>query len=519
MSSKLNHEFEMKVKMIAEEFGYSLEATFTNDKDVKFNSKDKKAYIVPVSYLNNAEYKKVREEVMPYAVIMLSDSVENSKSDYAVVFFDETQSYKGTVKMIDFPFKYEESIPCIANLFCHDAYPGDERLIYDVNDGYMDDMSDHWDDYVKIVSFSILENNHYSWHPSDYCYTLPKREGFELKELGDFLGGSIHTSLGDNNVFKKIFKSEINKKGAFEGRTVLLQDLKSSQVDYKLDVDDIPERQGEGEYYEITDSEAIVVSLSGALRPTLIDAKESTVYVPLSEMAVIDLSKKSEFDAEYLVKELQKDYVAKQVEDKQRSVMDNRDYILDLIKVYIPSDIGGLSSIERQRICVQQEQSKYIKYLEYELEKERLRYLKNYKDILGYCQEESLKRLLIKLEKNEISDDYTIFNEVRKLIEWVKLKSPGHLSKYKNNKYFTEYSTNIDKDLNIPEYIARSFHICVSLGNEASHFDDPRKRKKVAPPITRPVKEGKAPYATKSVIYSLLNILYWCKDLEDNINV
>lgn len=488
MSNTLNNEFEKRVKTLVEGLGYAL--------DVEFDSTDKKAYLIPISNLNNAEFLEMREKVRPYVVICFNPISEDiSEKELALVFFDDTQENRGVVKLIDVAFPLNaDSIPCIQNLVFHHAFPKGGRLEYDINEGAMDYISDHWDDLVKIISFTKLENNNYSWLPSDYRYDLPEKEGFELKGLD----GLFTTMLGDAYQQLQHIQSVLgvpHKKGSFVGRIVLSEDLKTSQVDYKLVANDIPsDRESEGEYYEIADKEVIVVSLLGNLKPTLVDAKGSVIYVPLSEMAVFDVDMQDEFDAEYLVKELQKDYVTRQIEDKLRGVMDDKSYILNLIKVYVPLGSNGLSSIERQKQCVQKDQKAYVKYLEEELEKERSKYLKNYKDILNYCKEESLKRLLVKLEKDEITDDSTIFNEVRQLLEWIKQNS----SDYKELT-LNEFSRE-QKNIGAPDYVQRSFHTCVEICNSRSHYHH---------------RVG-TPYLAKSVVYCLLNILYWYKDSNNN---
>lgn len=501
-NTTFNSEFEKLMKAFVEYFGYALETLFTDGKDVKFDSIDKHAYIVPASLLNNADYLTVRQQTMPYAVIAMKDSSEDKKSEFAIVFFDSIKADKGIVKMIDatrFLVEDEDDMLIIANLFYHDAFPGEDKLKFDVCEDEIDDLSDHWDDYVKMISFTVLENNNYSWLPNDYCYDLPLKKGFELKELDAYVV-SAHGSLPPQLETRFFSDFGSHRKGTFSGKVVLLKDLKLSQVDYKLTAGDILDREGEGEYYEVKDREVIAVSLSGDLRPTVIDAKGSVIYIPLAEeMAVIDMGK-DDFDAEYIVKELQKDYVAKQLENKSHSaILNDRQNTLSLVKIYVPVNADGLSSKERQRMYVQKEQNDYVKYLEEELEKERSKYLKSYREVCDYCKEESLKRLLIKLEKDEISDDFTIFNEVRQLLEWIQKQSPAYLNKYKDISTLNLYSREISNDHQIPEYIKRSFHTCTSLGNRGSHYN----------------KREHSPYLAKSVIYSLLNILYWCKGLDD----
>jgi hypothetical protein len=62
----------------------------------------------------------------------------------------------------------------------------------------------------------------------------------------------------------------------------------------------------------------------------------------------------------------------------------------------------------------------------------------------------------------------------------------------------------------IPIYIQRSIHTCVAVTNPGSH------RTKT----DSDVKDNKAPYLIRSLIYNMLDVLYWCRclppeDLKD----
>lgn len=60
----------------------------------------------------------------------------------------------------------------------------------------------------------------------------------------------------------------------------------------------------------------------------------------------------------------------------------------------------------------------------------------------------------------------------------------------------------------VPVYVQRALHFCVDVTNPGSH------RTKT----DSDVAEGKAPYLIRSLIYEMLNILYWCKNLPTKEN-
>ena len=57
----------------------------------------------------------------------------------------------------------------------------------------------------------------------------------------------------------------------------------------------------------------------------------------------------------------------------------------------------------------------------------------------------------------------------------------------------------------IPIYIQRSIHSLVAVTNPGSHRSE----------IDKDVANGNAPYLIRSLIFEMLNILYWCRNLND----
>lgn len=87
-------------------------------------------------------------------------------------------------------------------------------------------------------------------------------------------------------------------------------------------------------------------------------------------------------------------------------------------------------------------------------------------------------------------------------------------SPYSENQQPWEETLNLvahlfpdSKDINekkyVPINIKRNIHSLVAITNEGSHWG-------VANSM---VAEGKAPYLLRSLIYEMLNVLYWCKDV------
>lgn len=146
--------------------------------------------------------------------------------------------------------------------------------------------------------------------------------------------------------------------------------------------------------------------------------------------------------------------------------------------------------------------------------------------VCKFCPD--IENLLIKLEYEEIKNDVTILNECRKILEWIKNNTlfsdmdisdeiKNNLIKKNNSKVpprtygelsLNEFSYAIGGSRKVPIFVQRSFHACLSTANPGSHIlktDD----------VNEVIRKGNAPYVTKTLIYEMLNVLYWCASLND----
>ena len=126
-----------------------------------------------------------------------------------------------------------------------------------------------------------------------------------------------------------------------------------------------------------------------------------------------------------------------------------------------------------------------------------------------YPNSKELVEILNHLEK-DISNDPSIFNAIRKELDWIMRYSYDHgLSSVRfTGSNLAECSSSMGKPelcSIIPLHIQRSVHSATAVCNEGSHRMS----------IDRLVREGKAPYLTRSTIFEFLNILYWLKDAPE----
>lgn len=121
--------------------------------------------------------------------------------------------------------------------------------------------------------------------------------------------------------------------------------------------------------------------------------------------------------------------------------------------------------------------------------------------------EQELIPILRALEEDDTKNSSTL-NNIRKMLEFLAstFYERGLTEKQFTGSNLAECSRDLGaSDLRdfVPGYIQRSFHLCCDLSNEGSHREKFDQR----------IKIGEAPYAVKSTIYCLLNILHWCKAL------
>lgn len=134
-----------------------------------------------------------------------------------------------------------------------------------------------------------------------------------------------------------------------------------------------------------------------------------------------------------------------------------------------------------------------------------------YSDVCDWYPDLKELAKILKVIESEDSRDTSIFNLIRKELDWIMgycfqcglLQKPyigselAECSQFLGDKRLIDY---------VPLYVQRAFHTTTSICNEGSH------RLK----IDALVKTGKAPYLVHSVVSELLNIIHWAKQLPVN---
>lgn len=137
-----------------------------------------------------------------------------------------------------------------------------------------------------------------------------------------------------------------------------------------------------------------------------------------------------------------------------------------------------------------------------------------YKDVLtianDFCGEETWQRLLNALYKitiNDVKNDPTLFNEMRKILEDITKVLEQYRYSYfvetKEEISLNNLSRYIGNDKNVPVYIQRAFHTLTSVTQNGSHRLE----------VDSDVPCSRAPYLLRSCLYELCNILIWMRSL------
>ena len=121
-----------------------------------------------------------------------------------------------------------------------------------------------------------------------------------------------------------------------------------------------------------------------------------------------------------------------------------------------------------------------------------------------------LLKILTALE-TESWQDTSLLNEIRKMMEdvMVKLNKCGYCIVEFRGTNLGECSAMLGQSNvseMIPVYIQRDIHLCVAVTNDGSHREK----------TDSDIRNNMAPYLIRSLIFSMLDILYWCRSLPDS---
>lgn len=431
-------------------------------------------YVLPCSFLSEEKTKGIRQgliekDLLDTIVLIPSNWLDNVSEDFALLYLNNNNRQKGVVKFIDITYDSGSDIApngwSVANLIFYDAFPDNKNLRGEIDEEQQDLLVDYFDEYNCVVGHHKIKTTGYSLEPARYIKRLPFFNGYHLYELW-------------NTVDKKVRNAK--------GKIIHDYDLKDSASHYEIDVLSTESQEGYDNYY-VLNGKFILVAQKGKLRPTLIDTKGYTIYVPCKEISAI-VNDDDELLDDYVICELRKPYVEWQL-DKWKSEQTS------YLRIHVPDNTNDKSSVEMQRESFVQSK---------------------FHDVCEYCKHPDLLYLMVMLGKEEIKNDSSVPNKIRNVMENYVLPllyKNGIKPKEDKKCYTPNVKTNISgysKALpeGTPRNIEGSFYTISFLAPEGSHDYEDTK-------IQKTIREGLCPYLTTSLVYDLINIIMWCKQFEN----
>ena len=432
-------------------------------------------YAVPCSFLSEENTKGIRQgliakDLLDAIVLIPSNWLDNASEDIALLYLNNNNRQKGVVKFIDITYDSGSDISpngwSVANLIFYDAFPDNKNLRGEIDEEQQDLLVDYFDEFICVVGHYKIKTTGYSLEPARYIKRLPYFKGYHLYELW-------------NTVDKKVRNAK--------GRIIHDYDLKDSASHYEIDVLSIESQEGYDDYY-VLNGKFILVAKKGKLRPTLIDTKGYTIYVPCKEISAIVNDDDDELLDDYVICELRKPYVEWQL-DKWKSEQTS------YLRIHVLDNTNDKSSVELQRESFVQSK---------------------FHDVCEYCKHPDLLYLMAMLGKEEIKNDSSVPNKIRNVMENYVLPllyrndikpkedKKGNVPNEKTN--ISGYSKALPKGT--PRNIKGSFYTISFLAPEGSHDYEDTK-------IQKDIRECLCPYLTTSLVYDLINIIIWCKQFEN----
>ncbi len=432
-------------------------------------------YVLPSSFLSEEKAKGIRQglidrDLLDTIVLIPSNWLDNVSEDIALLYLNNNNRQKGVVKFIDITYDSGSDIApngwSAANLIFYDAFPDNKNLRGEIEEEQQDLLVDYFDEFNCIVGHHKIKTTGYSLEPARYIKRLPFFNGYHLYELW-------------NTVDKKVRNAK--------GKIIHDYDLKDSASHYEIDVLSIESQEGYDDYY-VLNGKFILVAKKGKLRPTLIDTKGYTIYVPCKEISAIVNDDDDKLLDDYVICELRKPYVEWQL-DKWKSEQTS------YLRIHVPDNTNDKSSVEMQRESFVQSK---------------------FHDVCEYCKHPDLLYLMTMLGKEEIKNDSSVPNKIRNVMEnyvlplLYKNDIKPQKDKYGNVPNVKINISGYSKALpeGTPRNIEGSFYTISFLAPEGSHDYEDTK-------IQKTIRESLCPYLTISLVYDLINIIMWCKQFEN----
>lgn len=176
-------------------------------------------------------------------------------------------------------------------------------------------------EFKQKISVSEVATNDYSLLVNRYVFEKPVFDLEDREQIIEF-----------KDLIISILRDKANVK---KGRYVRIRDLSSNSIDFKksfegLDIEELKSVNS----YKLKPNVLLLATTWKDLKPTLYDGKDDDLYYAYSDILAVELNDKL-VNPEYLVLELQKDYVQKQLDHLRYGVTVKRISYKDLLSIDI----------------------------------------------------------------------------------------------------------------------------------------------------------------------------------------
>lgn len=478
MKFKENENFKIAVsalfinrKVKKTKFTVQIEMSTSDDYLSLLNTVNKEegssvVYVLPSSFLSDEKTKIIRQELikrdlLDTIILIPSNWLMGANEDIALLYLNINNRQKGVVKFIDITYDSGSDIGpngrSVANLIFYDVFPDCDNLRWEIDVDQMDLLQDYFNEFVYVAGHYEIKATGCSLNPARYIKRLPHYNGHHLCELWDTVDKTVRNA---------------------KGRILHEYDLKDSASHHEIEMSLIKPSEGNGDYY-VLNGQYILVAKTGKLRPTFVDTKGYTFYIPCEEIIAIIIDN-NKWLYDYAISELRKPYVEWQRNKWQSG-------IVSYLRIYVPDDTDDKSSMELQKESFVQ--SKFY-------------------DVCEYCKHPDLLYLMAEIGKEKIKNDASVPNRVRNVMESyvLPLLYKNGIMPHKDN--IKGYSIELANKDTTPTHIKESFHTISYLAPEGSHDY-------VSTNVQKVIREGSAPYLTTTLVYDMINIIVWCKVFEN----
>lgn len=324
------------------------------------------AFVVPSSFLTRKDTYELRklliDEKLLEVVVSLPEGIfSNTNIKTAIIFLSKRDN--NTVKFVDASQYYKTegrerklAKKAIINLLMYNDFPYEE---YNFDERKVEVLKNEFFASFSIIRLEELSENDFSLGVNKYIHQLNSTEGLVIQELGDIFfpitkdRDEIIEAILENNPLEMCHYAAIEDLS----NNPLVPYFNYASLKYVYYNDNLTAVKGP----------AILFSLKGALRPTLLDIGQ-TIFIDRNIIAAFHYDPK-EYFGEYIVNELYKPRVKEQLVDLEIEMERTPEDVelLDILCPKVDPYDWNHKRLQAQKDAMNNEKSRRILNLEKQL--------------------------------------------------------------------------------------------------------------------------------------------------------